>query len=139
MFFLFAGLIFFHTSLIGAHDQAADFITSAKAATARFQDRDVAISEGYRQIGGDFPAMGEHWIHIGLVFDGKFDPEHPEVLMYAMVSGKPQLLGVAYALPLLKGESPPDWPVGQAAWHDHFRTLEDETSVPLHHSPGQAA
>jgi hypothetical protein len=116
----------------------AAFIESARAATAKYQDQSVAIAEGYRQIGSDFPSMGEHWISIGLLFDGKIDPEHPEVLTYAVISGKPQLLGVAYMLPLLQGESAPDWPVSKEKWHDHFRTLEDETELPQHHEAGQA-
>src|SRR6266508_1122781 len=119
-------------------DPVAAFIESARVATAKYQDRSVAIAEGYRNIGSDFPAMGEHWIRIGLVFDSKFDPEYPEVLTYAVLSGKPQLLGVAYALPLLPGESAPDWPVGKEKWHDHFRTLEDETVLPHHHAAGHA-
>jgi hypothetical protein len=82
--------------------------------------------------------MGEHWINIGLVFDGKFDPAHPEVLTYVVVSGTPRLLGVAYVLPLLEGESAPDWPVSKDKWHDHFRTLEEETALPQHHTPGHA-
>jgi hypothetical protein len=116
----------------------AAFIESARAATVKYQDRSVAIADGYRQIGSDFPAMGEHWIRIGLVFDGKFDPAHPEVLTYAVVSGKPQLLGVAYVLPLIQGESAPDSPIGKEKWHDHFRTLEDETLLPQHHAAGHA-
>jgi len=116
----------------------ASFIESARAATTKYQDRSLAIADGYRQIGSDFPAMGEHWINIGLLFDGKFDPAHPEVLTYVVVSGKPQLLGVAYVLPLLQGESAPDWPVSREAWHDHFRTLEDETIRPQHHVAGRA-
>jgi hypothetical protein len=116
----------------------AAFIESARVATAKYQDRSVAIADGYRQIGSDFPAMGEHWINIGLLFDGKFDPAHPEVLTYVVLAGKPQLLGVAYVLPLLKGESAPDWPVSKDHWHDHFRTLEDETALPRHHTAGQA-
>lgn len=116
----------------------AAFIDSARAATAKYQDRSVAIADGYRQIGSDFPAMGEHWINIGLLFDGKLDPAHPEVLTYVVVAGTPRLLGVAYALPLLEGESAPDWPV-KDQWHDHFRTLELETALPQHHTPGEAA
>ncbi len=116
----------------------AAFVESARAATAKYQDRSVAIADGYRQIGSDFPAMGEHWINIGLLFDGKFDPAHPEVLTYVVVSGKPRLLGVAYVLPLLKGESAPDWPVSKNNWHDHFRTLEEETALPEHHTAGHA-
>ena len=116
----------------------AVFIETARRATAKYQDRSIAIADGYRQIGSDFPAMGEHWINIGLLFDGKFEPARPEVLTYVAVSDKPQLLGVAYILPLLKGESAPDTPVGKEKWHDHFRTLEDETALPRHHSTGQA-
>lgn len=116
----------------------AAFVESARAATAKYQDRSVAIAEGYRQIGDDFPAMGEHWINIGLLFDGKLDPAHPEVLTYVVVAGAPQLLGVAYALPLLEGESAPDWPAGKDKWHDHSRTLDEETARPQHHSPGRA-
>ena len=118
------------------HSVAA-FIESARAATTKYQDRSVAIADGYRQIGSDFPAMGEHWINIGLLFDGKFDPAQPEVLTYAIISGKPRLLGVAYVLPLLPGEFAPDWPASKEAWHDHFRTLEDETVQPQHHVAGQ--
>jgi hypothetical protein len=116
----------------------ADFIEAARAATAKYQDRSVAIADGYRQIGSDFPAMGEHWINIGLLFDRKVDPARPEVLTYVVISGKPQLLGVAYVLPLLPGESAPDWPVSKENWHDHFRTLEDETLLPQHHAAGHA-
>lgn len=119
------------------HHSVAVFIESARAATAKYQDRSVAIADGYRQIGSDFPAMGQHWINIGLLFDGKIDPAHPEVLTYAVVSGRPQLLGVAYVLPLLPGESAPDWPVGKENCHDHFRTLEDETLLPQHHAAGR--
>ncbi len=114
------------------------FIESARAATAKYQDRSIAIADGYREIGSDFPAMGEHWINVSLLFDGKFDPVHPEVLTYVVVAGKPHLLGVAYLLPLLPGESAPDWPVSKEKWHDHFRSLEDETSLPRHHATGEA-
>jgi hypothetical protein len=62
----------------------------------------------------------------------------PEVLTYVLVNGQPQLSGVAYAVPLLRGEQPPDGPAGPDAWHDHSRTVEDETVLPLHHTPGTA-
>jgi hypothetical protein len=117
----------------------AAFVECARAATRKYQDRAAAILDGYRLIGRDFPAMGEHWIHVGRLFDGTVDPHRPEVLNYIVVSGVPTLIGVAYALPLLKGETPPEWPAGQTAWHDHFRTVEDETVSPAHHVSGQAA
>jgi hypothetical protein len=79
------------------------FIESAREATRKYQDQSVAILDGYRPIGRDFPSMGEHWINTGLLFDGKFDAAHPEILTYIRVSGSPWLLGVAYAIPLLPG------------------------------------
>jgi hypothetical protein len=139
-FLLWVASIFVYPALAAPQSGGSEaaFIESARAATAKYQDRSVAIADGYRQIGSDFPAMGEHWINIGMVFDGKFDAAHPEVLTYAVVSGTPQLLGVAYALPLLDGESAPDWPVSKDNWHDHFRSLEEETALPQHHTPGRA-
>ena len=112
------------------------FVECARAGTERYKDRAVAIRDGYRRIGRDFPAMGEHWIRIGLVFDGKLQASRPEVLNYAMVSGKPRLLGVGYAVPLLEGETPPDGPAGQHAWHDHFRSIDEETRQPRHDAHG---
>jgi hypothetical protein len=83
--------------------------------------------------------MGEHWIRISSLFDGRFDASKPEVLNYVLVNGRPQLLGVGYAVPLLAGEVPPDGPAGRSAWHDHTRTIADETTSPHHHSPGSDA
>jgi hypothetical protein len=116
----------------------SSFIECARMGTERYRDQATAILDGYRRIGRDFPAMGEHWIRVGLLFDGRLDASQPEVLNYVPVNGKPQLLGVAYAVPLLRGEEPPDGPAGPDAWHDHSRTVEDETVLPLHHVPGNA-
>ena len=52
-------------------------------------DQRVAVLDGYRRIGRDFPGMGEHRIRIGLIFDGRFDPSRPEVLNYVDVDGTP--------------------------------------------------
>ena len=120
----------------GLAQDAAAFIERARTGTAKYQDQSAAILDGYRRIGRDFPAMGEHWIRIGLLFDGQIQPERPEFLIYIVVSGTPKLLGAAYALPLLPGEQPPDLPAGKDAWHDHFSTIEDETLLPRHHVSG---
>ncbi len=114
------------------------FAERARHATARYQDRDAAIADGYRLIGDDFPGMGEHWIHIGLVFDGAYDPTRPEILTYVTLGGTPRLLGIAYALPLLDGEVPPEEPAGRAAWHAHSGSVDDETLAPHHHSSEHA-
>ena len=49
------------------------------------QDRAVAIADGYRQIGSDFPSMGEHWINIGLLFDGSSILRIPRFLLRGRV------------------------------------------------------
>ena len=109
---------------------ADEFVQAVREATAKYHDREVAVADGYRLIGGDFPAMGEHWIHIGLLFGGHHDPGRPEFLTYVTVNGTPRLTGVAYAVPLLPGESPPEWPWAGASWHDHVSTIDEETLIP---------
>lgn len=119
---------------VSGRGQAIDaFVEQARRATDKYHDRAAAIVDGYRPIGEDFPGMGEHWIHIGLVLDGRYDVTHPEFLTYVSLDGVPRLLGVAYALPLLQGEEPPDEPAGRAAWHAHARSVDDETLMPHHH------
>ena len=111
------------------------FVACAREAAEQYKDHGVAVLAGYRLIGTDFPAMGEHWINIGQLFDGLVDPRKPEVLNYVSVDGKRMLVGVAYARPLLAGEKALDWPAGAAAWHDHTGSIDDETIRPHHHGP----
>ena len=113
---------------------AAAFVECARAGSERYRDRGNAIGDGYRAVGSDFPAMGEHWIRISSLFDGRFDASRPEVLNYVTIDGRPQLLGVGYAVPLLDGETPPEGPAGFSAWHDHTRSIADETVLPHHHA-----
>ncbi len=112
------------------------FADLVRESTAKYRDRSRAVADGYRLIGRDFPGMGEHWVHVGLLFDGVYEPTRPEFLSYVTIDGQPTLLGVAYGLPLLGGESPPDGPAGKDAWHDHVGTLDEETLLPHHHHSG---
>lgn len=115
------------------------FVACARSGTEQYRDHAKAVLDGYRRVGGDFPGMGEHWIRTALLFDGAIEPARPEVLTYVSVGGAPQLLGVAYVVPLLEGEQPPDGPIGRHAWHDHSRTLDDETVLPKHHTSDAGA
>ena len=121
----------------GAALSPSAFLECARTAAEKYQDRSKAIRDGYRPIGRDFPAMGEHWIRIALLFDGVVDPTRPEVLNYVVVDGKPKLVGLGFATPLLAGELAPELPAGRDAWHDHSKTIEDETVLP-HPSPEHA-
>lgn len=107
---------------------AGAFLARVRAASARYRDREQAVLDGYRPIGGDFPGMGEHWIDIGPLFSGRFTLDQPPILEYATIEGRLTLIGVAYALPLLAGETPPPLP-GDATWHAHTGTVEDETDL----------
>lgn len=116
-------------------DPVEAFVTAVRQATARFHDRGIAIREGYRKLGPDFPAMGEHWIQPGLVIDGAVDPARPPVLTYATLEGRVTLTGVAYTLPLGRGEEPPPFLGRTDVWHDHSSRV-DEESLLLNHRPG---
>ena len=115
-------------------------IAEAGRSSMRFADRRVAVEDGYRRLGADFPGMGEHWLRVGALLQPAFDAEHPAILIYADIGAKPTLLGVAYAL-VTHGDSvprgAPGWP---DEWHEHSGLLSDETvSGPRPHSPGPTA
>jgi hypothetical protein len=110
------------------NDTGAAFLERVRAATDRYRDRDRAMLDGYRPIGDDFPGMGEHWLQIGVLFSARFTVEEPPVLEYATIDGRPTLVGVAYALPLLAGEQAPAFPSADA-WHEHVGTVQEETDL----------
>lgn len=114
------------------------FVDRARDGSVRFRDQAVAIAEGYRPIGPDAPAMGQHWVNLALATDGVMDPTRPPILSYTSVEGRTTLVGIAFVAPLPPGRTPPDTPAGQAAWHVHARALEDEGHV-LSHVHGPAA
>lgn len=102
------------------------FTGRARAATERFKDLDVAVTEHYGKVGPDFPAMGEHWVNAELIMRGEFDAARPAILTYTSISGKPTLTGVVYALALKRGEKPPMLPWA-AGWHDHVGSIDEES------------
>jgi len=119
----------------GAQDSVAAFISRARAATERYKDQNVAAADGYRRLGPDFPAMGEHWANGEIVVRGEFDARRPGLLTYARVNGVPTLTGVVYALPLADSEAPPPFPFDRSHWHDHIGTVEDESLLLAHDAP----
>ena len=119
----------------GAQDSVAAFISRARAATERYKDQNAAAADGYRRLGPDFPAMGEHWANGEIVVRGEFDARRPGLLTYARVNGVPTLTGVVYALPLADSEAPPPFPFDRSHWHDHIGTVEDESLLLAHDAP----
>jgi hypothetical protein len=76
-------------------------LADAGAATARYLDVDAAVTAGYVDVGAFVPHMGWHYVNSGLI-DGSFDPEQPEILVYAddPCSAKRRLVAMEYAIPL---------------------------------------
>jgi hypothetical protein len=107
-------------------DSVRHFLDIAARASQKYADRAVAIREGFRRIGPDFPGMGEHWVQPGRLVSGRFVADAPPILTYAVIDGRPVLTGIAYALPLAPGESPPTFPAAEY-WHDHAGSVDEES------------
>jgi hypothetical protein len=115
------------------HDSA--FVATAKRAAAKYRSQDAAVADGFRPVGVEFPAMGEHWVSLQRVMANTVDPAQPSVLIYVTVKGQPMLGGVAYTRLLRPGEPLPRSP-GSGHWHEHNGSVADE-SFPLRHGMGQ--
>jgi hypothetical protein len=94
-------------------------IATARRVAADLDTPEKARAAGYRPRFGDVPLQGEHWTNPQLVLSGKFDLEHPPILMFASVAGYPRLLGVAYAYEVTPDAPVPDGFDGAAMWHEH--------------------
>jgi hypothetical protein len=83
-------------------------LEAARSATARFHDLDVALAEGYVDIGLFIPNMGWHYLKPALL-DDRFEVEAPELLVYAddPCGGPRRLVGLEYAVPLELAKKPP--------------------------------
>ena len=100
-----------------AHDHAARAndeplphkeLANARRATARYQDFQLALRDGYVDIGVVLPNMGRHLLNESLL-DATFDAERPEVLVYMEdLGGRMKLVAVEYAVPLQLTDTPPE-------------------------------
>ncbi len=79
-------------------------ITVMRRASAKYQDLDVAVKDGFvllhpceqRESG----AVGAVYVHMGRLVDGVIDPQLPDALIYAPDgAGRPRLVGVEFAIP----------------------------------------
>ena len=70
--------------------------------TERFRDLSAATAEGYGLMfgcvsGGEFGAMGLHYVNGPLVFDGELDATRPEIVLYEPLrSGGVRITGADY-------------------------------------------
>lgn len=75
-------------------------LQQARAATAKYQEIQNAIRDGYADIAVDVEGMGHHFMKTSIV-DSVFDIRQPEILVYNKnEDGKQELVAVEYAVPL---------------------------------------
>jgi hypothetical protein len=115
------------------------FVEQARLATARYPDLETAIAAGYRAVGPELPAMGQHWVNAALLYGGRIDAAQPQVLEYATIGGRQVLVGVAYARLLGPGVAPPDDPVPGRLWYAHGGDLDEESLSDSHDGSGEEA
>jgi hypothetical protein len=76
-----------------------------------------AVENGYFQVTPYVPGIGAHYLHIGRLQDGEFDPAAPEMLLYNGNEPTSELVGLSYGV---LGEEPPEGFVGpNDEWHVH--------------------
>lgn len=103
-----------HSRLVEPGAELNRQLAALRQATARFHDIEAARAAGYTVLfdpDGDGPgsaclsqgaaAMGEHYVHPALLFDGgALDVATPEALIYEpMKNGRYRLVGVEYVVP----------------------------------------
>jgi hypothetical protein len=82
--------------------QANALVQEVRDATERFRNVSVAENEGYGLLfgcvsGGDYGAMGLHFVNFPLVVDGKIDATTPEIVLYEpMSNGRVRITGADY-------------------------------------------
>ena len=106
----------------------AQIDTVRRAVASRFADPRAAEDAGYQPVLGLVPLQGVHYVRPELIENGTFDLDEPPVLMYAPVSGKPKLVGVAYAYEHARSKPLPEGFDGRSDdWHTH-REFSRDTS-----------
>ena len=118
---------------VRAKDQA-EFLTRARTAAVAYVKQEDALLDGYRPIGPELPAMGQHWLNPEFANSGYVDPARPAFLLYVTIDGKPTLGGLGYTLALKPGEKLPELPAGRNAWHEHAGSVADEAFAVSHHT-----
>jgi hypothetical protein len=76
-------------------------LAKVRRATAKYQDVDVALADGYVPSGPcvEVPGlgvMGTHYVNFPLLLDPTVDELTPEVLLYVETPAGPRLVGVEY-------------------------------------------
>jgi hypothetical protein len=89
-------------TLVHHETQTGALVSVVRESTERFRDVKVAEAEGYALkfgcvSGGEYGAMGLHYVNFPLVLDGVLDPKRPEIVIYEpLPNGRLQLVGADY-------------------------------------------
>ena len=81
---------------------AGELVRIVREATERFRDVEVAKREGYGLLfgcvsGGEYGAMGLHFVNLALVADPALDPRRPEIVIYEpRPNGQVRLIGADF-------------------------------------------
>ena len=115
----------------------------ARSATAKYHDVAQAEADGYINVNDYEPGEGFHFVKPSLI-DATFNPDEPEVLLYAPVpnENRLELVAVEYAVPLPLSATPPAGFTGDAdQWrqNDEIGIWEMTAWVWLHNSNGMFA
>ena len=97
----------------------------ARRGTAKYHDIAQAEADGYVNINVYESGEGLHYVNFALL-DGNFDPEHPEVLLYAPVphENRMELVAVEYVVPLSLSSTAPEGFAGDAdVWRENSEGL----------------
>lgn len=82
-------------------------LQKAKIATAKYNDFDNAINDGYVDINVIVPEMGYHYLRADRL-DATFEYDKPEILVYNKEeNGTMKLVAVEYAVPIALSPNPP--------------------------------
>jgi len=109
-------------NLSAATNQA---LAKARRGTAKYHDVAEAEADGYVNLNIYESGEGLHYVNFSLV-DGTFDPEHPEVLLYAPVphENRMELVAVEYVVPLSLSSGAPAGFSGDAdVWRENSEGL----------------
>jgi hypothetical protein len=91
-----------HHGVTSNHPHAGELVRIVREATGRFRDVEVAKQEGYGLLfgcvsGGDYGAMGLHFVNLALVGDPALDPRRPEIVIYEpRPNGQVRLIGADF-------------------------------------------
>jgi hypothetical protein len=95
-------------------------LAAARAGTARYQNIDAALADGFEDIDVYVPGMGHHYLNPARL-DATFDPAEPELLVYSQEpNGRMRLVAVEYAIPTSMASQPPEAFTGQGdTWDEN--------------------